>query len=339
MYTITLIPGDGIGPEIVEAAKIAIEATGVKINWEVVNAGADFIETEGTPLPQKVLDSIKKNKIALKGPVTTPIGTGFRSVNVTLRKELDLFAAVRPAKTIKGIKTRFDNVDLVIIRENTEDLYAGIERQVDENTAESIKLITRGASERIAKFAFDYAIKENRKKITAVTKANICKLSDGLFLECARKISKNYPQIQYEELLVDNMCMQLVQNPELYDVLLLPNLYGDIVSDLTAGLIGGLGIAQGANFGDDIAVFEAVHGSSPSLKGLNKANPTALILSAVMMLNYLGETQAASNLQKAVNNVIQKGEILTFDLGGNASTMDMAHAIAQEVQCSCAGKS
>ena len=339
MYTITLIPGDGIGPEIVEAAKIAIKATGVKINWEVVNAGADFIETEGTPLPQKVLDSIKKNKVALKGPVTTPIGTGFRSVNVTLRKELDLFAAVRPAKTIKGIKTRFDNVDLVIIRENTEDLYAGIERQVDENTAESIKLITRGASEKIAKFAFDYAVKENRKKITAVTKANICKLSDGLFLECARTIAKNYPQIQYEELLVDNMCMQLVQNPELYDVLLLPNLYGDIVSDLAAGLIGGLGIAQGTNFGDDIAVFEAVHGSSPSLKGLNKANPTALILPAVMMLNYLGETQAASNLQKAVNSVLEKGEVLTFDLGGNASTLDMANAIAREVQYSCAGKS
>ncbi|OGI23660.1 MAG: isocitrate dehydrogenase [Candidatus Melainabacteria bacterium RIFOXYA12_FULL_32_12] len=332
MYNITLIPGDGIGPEITEAAIKVIESTGIKINWEVVNAGSDFIETEGTPLPDKVLESIKKNKVALKGPITTPIGTGFRSVNVTLRKELDLFACVRPAKTIKGIKSKFDNIDLVVFRENTEDLYAGIERQIDENTAESIKLITRGASEKIAKAAFEYAVKENRKKVTAITKANICKLSDGLFLEAAKKVAKDYPQIQYEELLIDNMCMQLVQYPELYDVLLLPNLYGDIISDLTAGLIGGLGIAPGANYGTDLAIFEPVHGSSPGLKGLNKANPTALILSAAMMLRHLGEVKAAKNIYNAVAKVIQKNETVTFDLGGHASTMEMAQAIIAEMQ-------
>jgi len=332
MHNITLIPGDGIGPEITQAAKIAIEATGIEINWETVNAGSDCIETEGTPLPEKVLESIRKNRVALKGPITTPIGTGFRSVNVTLRKELNLFAAVRPAKTMLGIKSRYDNVDLVIVRENTEDLYAGIERQIDENTAESIKIITRGASEKIAQFAFDYAVKENRKKVTAVTKANICKLSDGLFLEASRKIAADYPQIKYEELLVDNMCMQLVQQPELYDVLVLPNLYGDIVSDLSAGLVGGLGVAPGVNFGDDIAVFEPVHGSSPSLKGLNKANPTALILSASLMLKHIGEAEAGCKLYNAVINIIQKGETLTFDLGGSASTMDFAKAVADEVE-------
>ncbi|EKE03581.1 MAG: hypothetical protein ACD_20C00182G0002 [uncultured bacterium] len=332
MYNITLIPGDGIGPEITEVTIKVIESTGVKINWETVNAGSDFIETEGTPLPDKVLESIKKNKIALKGPITTPIGTGFRSVNVTLRKELDLFACVRPAKTIKGIKSRFDNIDLVVFRENTEDLYAGIERQIDENTAESIKLITRGASERIARVAFDYAVKENRKKVTVITKANICKLSDGLFLEAAKTIAKDYPQIQCEELLIDNMCMQLVQYPELYDVLLLPNLYGDIISDLTAGLIGGLGIAPGANYGRDLAIFEPVHGSSPGLKGLNKANPTALILSAAMMLKHIGEVKAANNIYNAVAKVIQKNETVTFDLGGHASTKEMAQAIIAEIQ-------
>jgi len=332
MHNITLIPGDGIGPEIVEAAKIAIEAAGVEINWEVVNAGAEVLEQEGTPLPQKVLDSIKKNKVALKAPVTTPIGTGFRSVNVSLRKELDLYVSLRPAKTIKGIKSRYDNVDLVIVRENTEDLYAGIERQVDKDTAESIKRITRGASERIAQYAFDYAVKQNRQKVTAVTKANICKLSDGLFLEAARSVAEKYPQIKYEEVLIDNMCMQLVQNPELYDVLVLPNLYGDIVSDLAAGLTGGLGIAPGANIGSECAVFEAVHGSSPSLKGSNKANPMALILSASMMLKHIGEQKAGNALQKAVENVVADGKTLTFDLGGNASTIESAEAIAKEVK-------
>lgn len=332
MHNITLIPGDGIGPEITNATLVAIEATGVQINWEVVNAGEACIETEGTPLPQSVIDSIRKNKIALKGPVTTPIGKGFRSINVALRKELDLFANFRPAKTIKGIKSRFDNVDLITFRENTEDLYAGIERQIDVDTAESIKLITRPASKRIAKAAFEYAVKEHRKKVTAITKANICKLTDGLFLEAAREVSANYPQITYEEVLVDNMCMQLVQYPELYDILLLPNLYGDIVSDLTAGLTGGLGLAPGANLGEDIAIFEPVHGSAPGLKGLNKANPMALILSACLMLSYIGEDKAATALHKAVLKVIEDGKILTFDLGGHASTSEMANKIAKEVK-------
>ncbi|MEI8390165.1 MAG: isocitrate/isopropylmalate dehydrogenase family protein [bacterium] len=332
MYNITLIPGDGVGPELTEATLTAVEATGVKINWEIVKAGADIIEEYGTPLPQEVLDSVRKNKVALKGPLTTPIGTGFRSVNVALRRELDLYSCLRPAKTIKGVKTRFENIDLVIVRENTEDLYAGIERQVDKDTAETIKRNTRGASERIAKFAFDYAVKENRKKVTAVTKANICKFSDGLFLEASRTIAKNYPQIEYEERLVDNMCMQLVQKPELYDVLLLPNLYGDIVSDLAAGLVGGLGVAPGANFGDETAVFEAVHGSAPKYKGLNKVNPTALILSAVLMFKHLGEYQASENLYNAVKKVIADGNKVTYDLGGSATTMQMGQAIAQEVK-------
>lgn len=332
MYNITLIPGDGVGPELTDATLTAIESTGVKINWEIVEAGADIIEKHGTPLPQSVLDSVRKNKIALKGPLTTPIGTGFRSVNVSLRRELDLYCCLRPAKTIKGVKTRFDDIDLVIVRENTEDLYAGIERQVDKDTAETIKRNTRGASERIAKYAFDYAVAEGRKKVTSVTKANICKFSDGLFLEASRKIAQNYPQIEYEERLVDNMCMQLVQKPELYDVLLLPNLYGDIVSDLAAGLVGGLGIAPGANFGDEIAVFEAVHGSAPKYRGLNKVNPTALILSAVLMFKHLGETQASENLYKAVCKVIGDGKKVTYDLGGSATTMEMGKAIAEEVK-------
>lgn len=332
MHNITLIQGDGIGPEITEAALVAIEATGVKINWEKAYAGAQTLEKQGTTLPDETLESIKRNKVALKGPVTTPIGTGFRSVNVALRKELDLFACLRPAVTIEGVKTKFENVDLVIVRENTEDLYAGIERQIDENTAESIKRITRGASERIAEFAFEYAVKNNRKKVTVVTKANICKLSDGLFLECARNSAEKFSQIQFEEILIDNLCMQLVQNPENYDVLLLPNLYGDIVSDLAAGLTGGLGIAPGANIGKEIAVFEPVHGSSPLIAGQNKANPTALILSASMMLKHIGEAEAGNRLYNAVINVIKKGEIKTFDLGGNASTMEMGQAIAEEVR-------
>lgn len=332
MYNVTLIPGDGIGPEITEAAKVAIESTGVKINWEVVCAGAECLETEGTVLPQSVLDSIKKNKVALKGPITTPIGTGFRSVNVTLRKELDLYSNLRPAKTIKGVRTRFENVDLVIVRENTEDLYAGIERQIDENTAESIKVITRGASERIVKFAFEYARKQGRKRVTAVTKANICKFSDGLFLEAARTVAAQYTDIAFDEILVDNLCMQLVQYPENFDVLVLPNLYGDIVSDLAAGLIGGLGVAPGANIGLDAAVFEPVHGSSPTLAGQNKANPTALILSGALMLRYLGEIEAGQKLENAVAKVIGEGKAVTFDLGGTATTMQMAEAIAEEVR-------
>ena len=290
MRTITLINGDGIGPEISDAVVKIINATGLKIDWDIQTAGADVIETDGTPLPDRVLESIKRNKIALKAPVTTPIGKGFRSVNVQLRKSLDLYANLRPCKNLPNVKTKFDNVDIVVVRENTEDLYAGIERQVDADTAESIKIITRKASERIAKFAFDYAVKNDRKEVCCVTKANIMKLSDGLFLECFRNVAKNYPQIKTREILVDNVCMQLVQNPCQFDVLVLPNLYGDIVSDLCAGLIGGLGVAQGANIGLDCAVFEPVHGSAPDIKGQNKANPTALLLSAVEMLKYIGES-------------------------------------------------
>lgn len=331
MKTITLIPGDGIGPEISDAVTKIIEAAGVKINWEIQSAGADVAEAEGTPLPDRVIDSIKKNKIALKAPVTTPIGKGFRSVNVALRKSLDLYACLRPAKNIPGIKTRFDNVDLIVVRENTEDLYAGIERQIDENKAESIKIITREASERIADYAFDYAVKNNRKKVTAVSKANICKLSDGLFLEAARAVAKKYPQLEYNEILVDNLCMQLVINPSKFDVLVLPNLYGDIVSDLTSGLIGGLGVAQGANIGKDCAVFEPVHGSAPDIKGQNKANPTALLLSACMMLDYIGEKESSQKIKNALYKVLEEGSVLTQDLGGSASTTEFRDEIIKNL--------
>ena len=327
IYTATLIPGDGIGPEITRAVTSIIEAAGVKMNWEEQSAGAAVLEKEGTVLPQRVLDSIAKNGVALKGPITTPIGKGFRSVNVALRKELDLYACVRPAKTMPGIKSRYDKVDLVIVRENTEDLYAGIERKIDEDSAESIKRITRGASERIARYAFEYAVKNNRRKVTAVSKANICKFSDGLFLEAVRAVAQEYPQIAYDEVLVDNLCMQLVINPEIYDVLVLPNLYGDIVSDLAAGLTGGLGVAPGANIGTHAAVFEAVHGSSPALSGQHKANPTALLLSACLMLRHLGETDGAQRIEKALLAVLEEGKTLTFDLGGTATTEAFAQAI------------
>lgn len=326
MRTITLINGDGIGPEISDAVIKIIDASGLKINWDVQTAGADVIESEGVPLPERVLNSIKKNKIALKAPVTTPIGKGFRSVNVQLRKELDLYANLRPCKNLPNLKTRFDNVDIVVVRENTEDLYAGIERQVDADTAESIKLITRNASERIAKFAFDYAVKNNRKEVCVVTKANIMKLSDGLFLDSFRKIANDYPSINKREILVDNLCMQLVQNPSQFDVLVLPNLYGDIVSDLCAGLIGGLGVAQGANIGLDCAVFEPVHGSAPDIKGQNKANPAALLLSAVEMLKYIGENSYAEKIEKALFKTLENG-VCTFDLGGNASTKEFTDAV------------
>lgn len=330
MRRITLINGDGIGPEISNAVVKIIEASGLKIDWDIQTAGADVIEKEGTPLPERVLNSIKENKIALKAPVTTPIGKGFRSVNVQLRKALDLYANLRPCKNLPNVKTKFDNVDIVVVRENTEDLYAGIERQVDTDTAESIKVITRKASERICKFAFDYAIKNNRKEVCVVTKANIMKLSDGLFLESYRKIAENYPEIKKREILVDNLCMQLVQNPSQFDVLVLPNLYGDIVSDLCAGLIGGLGVAQGANIGLDYAVFEPVHGSAPDIKGQNKANPTALLLSAIEMLKYIGEYSCAERIEKALFKTLENG-IFTADLGGNASTKDFTDAIIQEL--------
>ncbi|MBS4759310.1 MAG: isocitrate/isopropylmalate dehydrogenase family protein [Clostridium sp.] len=327
MTVVTLIPGDGIGPEISASVMKIIEKAGAKIKWDIQNAGADVAEKEGSPLPQRVIDSIRKNKIALKAPVTTPIGKGFRSVNVALRKELDLYANLRPCKNIKGIKTPFDNVDIVVVRENTEDLYAGIERKVDEDTAESIKIITRKASKRIAKYAFEYAIKNKRHTVWAVTKANICKFSDGLFLECTRDESKKYPDIEYKEILVDNLCMQLVQNPQKFDVLVLPNLYGDIVSDLTAGLIGGLGVAQGANIGKDCAVFEPVHGSAPDIKGQNKANPTALLICAINMLKHIGENEPADKIEKALYKVIEEGNTLTADLGGTSTTTEYTQAI------------
>ena len=330
MKQVTLIKGDGIGPEITDSVMKIINAAGVAIDWDVQTAGADLIEAEGTPLPQRVLDSVKQNKIALKSPVTTPIGKGFRSVNVQLRKELDLYANLRPCYNLPNVKTRYDKVDIVVVRENTEDLYAGIERQVDENTAESIKIITKKASERIAKFAFDYAVKNNRKEVCVVTKANICKLSDGLFLECARKIAQQFPQIKFREILVDNCCMQLVQNPNQFDVLLLPNLYGDIVSDLCAGLIGGLGIAQGANIGEDYAVFEPVHGSAPDIAGQDKANPTAMLMSAIEMLNYIGENEAGKRIRLALFDTLDAG-IKTVDLGGNASCTKFTQAIVDRL--------
>ena len=326
MKNITLIKGDGIGPEISDAVLKIIDAAGVKINWDIQTAGADVIAEEGVPLPERVLESVRKNKIALKSPVTTPIGKGFRSVNVQLRKELDLYANLRPCYNLPSIKTRYEDVDIVVVRENTEDLYAGIERQVDEDTAESIKRITRSASERIAEFAFNYAVKNNRKKVTVVTKANICKLSDGLFLDSARKISQKYPSIEFKEILVDNCCMQIVQNPNQFDVLLLPNLYGDIVSDLCAGLIGGLGIAQGANIGTNYAVFEPVHGSAPDIAGQNKANPTAMLMSGIEMLKYIGENESAERIKQALFKTLEKG-IKTADLGGTASCSEFTEAI------------
>ena len=330
MRRITLINGDGIGPEISDSVVKIIESAGLKIDWDLQTAGADVIAEEGTPLPERVLKSIKQNKVALKAPVTTPIGKGFRSVNVQLRKDLDLYANLRPCKNLPNVKTRFENVDIVVVRENTEDLYAGIERQVDGDTAESIKIITRKASMRICKFAFDYAVKNNRKEVCVVTKANIMKLSDGLFLECFREVAKEYSKIATREILVDNLCMQLVQKPEQFDVLVLPNLYGDIVSDLCAGLIGGLGVAQGANIGLDYAVFEPVHGSAPDIKGQNKANSTALLLSAVEMLKYIGENVYAEKIEKALFKTLEQGEC-TGDLGGTLSTTEFTEAVIKNL--------
>lgn len=326
MKQVTLIRGDGIGPEITEAVVKIIKAAGVEIDWDIQTAGADVIETEGVPLPERVINSVKNTGVALKSPVTTPIGKGFRSVNVQLRKDLDLYANLRPCYNLPNVKTRFDNVDIVVVRENTEDLYAGIERQVDKDTAESIKIITRKASLRIAEFAFDYAVKNNRKEVCIVTKANICKLSDGLFLECARDVAAKYPSINFREILVDNCCMQLVQNPNQFDVLLLPNLYGDIVSDLCAGLIGGLGIAQGANIGKDYAVFEPVHGSAPDIVGQNKANPTAMLMSAIEMLNYIGEKEAGEKIKKALFKTLE-ADIKTADLKGTATCSEFTNTI------------
>jgi isocitrate dehydrogenase (NAD+) len=331
-HRVTLIPGDGIGPELAEATRRVLEATGVGFDWEYQEAGEAMIAEHGTPLPDAVLESIRRNKVALKGPITTPVGGGFRSANVTLRQALGLYANVRPARSMKGLDTRYEDVDLVIVRENTEDLYAGIEHMVGPDAAESIKIITRAASERIARYAFEYAVANGRRKVTAVHKANIMKLSDGLFLESCRTVAADYEgRIEFEDRIVDNMCMQLVQKPDLYDVMVLPNLYGDIVSDLCAGLVGGLGVAPGANIGTEAAVFEPVHGSAPKYAGLNKANPTALILSGVLMLRHLGEQAAAEQVETALRAVIAEGRRTTYDLGGEAGTSQFADAIIERL--------
>jgi isocitrate dehydrogenase (NAD+) len=327
-HRVTLIPGDGIGPELAEATKRVLDASGVAFEWETQDAGEGVMAEFGTPLPDNVLESIRRNKVAIKGPITTPVGTGFRSVNVTLRQTLGLYANLRPARSIRGLETRYEDVDLVIVRENTEDLYAGIEHMVGPDAAESIKIITRAASERIARFAFDYAVANGRHKVTAVHKANIMKLSDGLFLESCATVAKDYEgRVEFEDRIVDNMCMQLVQKPDLYDVMVLPNLYGDIVSDLCAGLVGGLGVAPGANIGTEASVFEPVHGSAPKYAGQDKANPTAMILSGVLMLRHLGEQPAAERVEAAVRDVISEGKHTTYDLGGSTGTRAYADAI------------
>ena len=331
-YTVTLIPGDGIGPELARATVTVLEATGISFDWRPVDAGEAQIAIHGTPLPEGVLDSIRETKVALKGPITTPVGGGFRSVNVSLRQALDLYANLRPARSMKGVETRYEDVDLIIVRENTEDLYAGIEHMVGPDAAESIKIITRFASERIARFAFEYAVANGRKKVTAVHKANIMKLSDGLFLESCRTVAEGYAgKVEFEDRIVDNMCMQLVQKPDLYDVLVLPNLYGDIVSDLCAGLVGGLGVAPGANIGTKAAVFEPVHGSAPKYAGKDVANPTALILSGALMLRHLGETAAADVVESAVREIIAEGKTVPRDLGGETGTQAFAAAVAERV--------
>ncbi len=356
-YQISLLPGDGIGPEVAEATRRVLDATGVSFDWEVCAAGLDAFESTGELLPQATLDSIRKNGVGLKGPITTPVGSGFRSVNVALRQELNLYANLRPGKSIKGVQSRFEDIDLVVVRENTEDTYAGVEfdtgtpeaaeviktinanskKQLADNSAVTIKMITPEASERIVRYAFEYAKANGRKKVTAVHKANIMKFTDGLFLKVAEQVSKDYPEIEFDDRIVDNMCMQLMQKPELYDVLVMPNLYGDIVSDVVAGMIGGLGVAPGGNIGADGAVFEPIHGSAPSHAGKNVANPVAMLLSGAMMLRHLGEQDAAERVEGAVATVIGKGEKVTYDLRADrdqskaATTTDMADAIIAEL--------
>jgi isocitrate dehydrogenase (NAD+) len=332
-HTVVLIPGDGIGPEVVEAAQKVIEATGVEIEWKTFEAGAKAWERYGTPLPEAILEGIRQSRVALKGPVTTPIGAGFSSITVALRKGLGLYANLRPVRSIPGVPSRYRDVDLVVVRENTEGLYSGIERRVDDDTAEAVKRVTRRASLRIARFAFDYAQRHQRKMVTAVHKANILKLSDGLFLECAREVAADYPEIEYRERIVDALCLDLVLDPDRHDVLLCPNLYGDIVSDLAAGLVGGLGFVPAANIGDGMAVFEAVHGSAPDIAGQGIANPTALILAGAMMLSYLGEDEADRIIEKAVREVYTHGERLTPDVGGTATTQEMADAVLSCICC------
>jgi isocitrate dehydrogenase (NAD+) len=326
-HHITLIPGDGIGPEVTEAVLRVLAASGVAIEWERHPAGVESFEQTGQALPPELIESIRRNKVALKGPVTTPVAQGFTSVNVGLRRALDLYANLRPVANLPGVAARFQGIDLVIVRENTEDLYSGLEHEVVPGVVESLKIITERASTRVAEFAFQYARRHGRGKVTAIHKANIMKLGDGLFLECARAVSRRYGDIQYDEKIVDATCMHLVLNPSQFDVLLLPNLYGDIVSDLCAGLVGGLGVVGAANLGPDIAVFEAVHGSAPDIAGKLVANPTALLLSAVLMLRHLDEGEAADRIMRAVGQVLTRGEVRTRDLGGTASTLDYADAI------------
>jgi isocitrate dehydrogenase (NAD+) len=332
MQTITLLAGDGIGPEVSAATLRVIAAAGAQFEWDSHLAGAAALEKSGNPLPQEVLDSLLRNGVGLKGPVTTPVGTGFASINVQLRKALDLYANLRPARNMPAVKSRYDGVDLIVVRENTEDLYSGLEHTVVPGVVESLKIITERASTRIARFAFEHARANGRKRITAVHKANIMKLSDGLFLDCFRKVAVEYPDIVADDRIVDNTCMQLVTRPEQFDVLLLENLYGDIVSDLCAGLVGGLGVVPGANFGEKGALFEAVHGSAPDIAGKNVANPLALIQSAVMMLRHLGKEEAAARIDRAVNHVLSRTEIRTRDIGGSASTSEFTDAIVRAIE-------
>jgi isocitrate dehydrogenase (NAD+) len=335
-HRITLIPGDGIGPELIEATRRVLEATGLAFDWDTVEAGADVMDKYGTPLPETVLDSIRANGVALKGPITTPVGTGFRSVNVAIRQALDLYANLRPARSMKGIPVCHPDVDLVVVRENTEGLYAGIEHDViPDQAAESIRIITRRGTERIVRFAFEYARANKRHMVTAVHKANILKATDGLYLKVAREVARDYPDIEFNDRIVDNMSMQLVQRPREYDVLVCPNLFGDILSDLCSGLVGGLGVAPGANFGQDLAVFEPVHGSAPKYAGQNKVNPTATILSGVLMLRHLGEKEAADRVEGAVRAVIADGASVTYDMKPRrddpsaVGTQEMADAIIE----------
>jgi isocitrate dehydrogenase (NAD+) len=332
-HKITLLPGDGIGPEVTASVVSILECTGVDIEWEKYFVGAEALSRFGDPLPQDVLDSILRNKVALKGPVTTPIGTGFSSINVRLRKTLDLYANLRPVFSMPNVKTRYEDIDLIVVRENTEDLYSGLEHEVVPGVVESIKIITEKASTRIARFAFEYARTHGRRRVTAVHKANIMKLSDGLFLHCFRKVAEEYPNIQADDRIIDNLCMQLVVNPNQFDVLLLENLYGDIVSDLTAGLVGGLGVVAGANIGEAGAVFEAVHGSAPDIAGQNKANPLALLQSAVLMLHHIGEPEAAKRVRDTITKVLESGdEHRTRDIGGTGTTSDFTAAMCETLR-------
>jgi isocitrate dehydrogenase (NAD+) len=331
-HVITLIPGDGIGPEVTESVVRIFKAAAVAVDWERQDAGVTAFKRFNQSLPAELLDSVRRNKVALKGPVTTPIAEGFTSVNVGLRKALDLYANLRPVRNLPGVESRFENVDLVIVRENTEDLYAGLEHEIVPGVVESLKIITATASTRIAEFAFEFARANGRKRVTAIHKANIMKLGDGLFLESTRTVSREHIDVSYDERIVDAVCMQLVMHPERFDMLLLPNLYGDIVSDLCAGLVGGLGVVPGANIGKDSAVFEAVHGSAPDIANMNLANPTALLLSSLMMLDHIGERTASLRIRSALDRVLSDGTVRTHDLGGQASTTEFTEAICREIE-------